>query len=752
LVLALLPLFPLWRAVFLGQTIGPWDHIRHMAPFNEAAPDKGWDVLQADACLQFYVWRDLVFHAWGSGHIPFWNPYQLGGTPLLANSQSGAFYPLHILVGVLHLPTALGITLLAWFHLAWAGIGTYFLVRRLGGNQLGALLAGGGFTLSAFLVAWTPLASVTTTVAWIPWCLWAAYRIGDGSSWKRAIQPMALLALCVAMMLLAGHLQFAAYGMVAIVVLIGFRAFQSPRYFVPMAIIGVLAAGIAAAPQILPVLANGQHSHRKNVPTWEGFQGYNSGAIQPFELLSIPDPTLLGLPSETVHISDQPFTGYWPAFVQRGASYAETAIGLGPLLLALLVLGWNSSALRKAWGVVAVAVVGFCLALGTILGAVLYFGIPGWSATASPGRASVLFVLACAVMAGTMFNQGEDIETPRKSGRRLAIVAAFLLLAAAGVSQFPLQSWLPQLPSEALAATRPTAMTLLFRVALGLGTAVLVWLALRKTEQESEAPSQRQILASLGALVLFAVPSTFLIPTGDSSLPPLADTKAQTNHSRIATVNGSWDLLQAGNATLPPNLASLYQLSDLSGYDSLIDKRVKQRIEDIDGQDPAPQANGNIMFVKSSADLNKLAEAGVKEVWSKKPLPQLPMVEPGSDGIYRYALQGPGRVSVDGKTNLAKVTEDSTDRIGLVADGPGKLVLRDNLDSNWQLTMDGKAMSFDVSLWPSVAIPSGHHDLTFSHSSGPSLLLLLGSFLALTIIAFIPFESRKIENDESNAA
>ncbi|MFX9069623.1 hypothetical protein ABTN30_20170, partial [Acinetobacter baumannii] len=87
------------------------------------------DVLQADGVLQFYVWRDMVFDAWGKGQIPAWNSYQLAGTPLLANSQSAAFYPPHILMGLLHVPTAMAMTLLAWFHLFWAGLGCYFLSR-----------------------------------------------------------------------------------------------------------------------------------------------------------------------------------------------------------------------------------------------------------------------------------------------------------------------------------------------------------------------------------------------------------------------------------------------------------------------------------------------------------------------------------------------------------------------------------------------------------------------------------------------
>jgi len=113
--LFLIPLIPLWRAIFLGESIGPFDQIRQMAPWYGPKPSQPWDVLQADGVLQFYGWRDLVFQSWAHGTIPFWNPFELCGTPLLANSQSAPLYPGHILMGLLHIPTSIAVSLLAWF-------------------------------------------------------------------------------------------------------------------------------------------------------------------------------------------------------------------------------------------------------------------------------------------------------------------------------------------------------------------------------------------------------------------------------------------------------------------------------------------------------------------------------------------------------------------------------------------------------------------------------------------------------------
>ncbi len=249
LFLLLVVVVSLYRVVFLGETIGAFDQIRQMAPWNGPPPSQPWDVLQADGVLQFYPWRDLVLDAWGKGQLPLWNPYELAGTPLLANSQSAGFYPPHIVLGLLHVPTPTAINLLAFFHLFWAGLGVYRLVRELGGTEIGGAVAGASFASSAFMLAWAPLASVISTVAWVPWTLASVFGVfrnhpsaqmwdragGIAGTWheaptheeaeralseartryeaedrRRYLLSVTSLAASVGMMLLAGHLQFAA--------------------------------------------------------------------------------------------------------------------------------------------------------------------------------------------------------------------------------------------------------------------------------------------------------------------------------------------------------------------------------------------------------------------------------------------------------------------------------------------------------------------------------------------------------------
>ena len=54
-----------------------------------------------DGSLYYFPMHVLTSDAWRSLHVPAWNPFAFSGTPLLATSQSGAFYPPNALFVVL---------------------------------------------------------------------------------------------------------------------------------------------------------------------------------------------------------------------------------------------------------------------------------------------------------------------------------------------------------------------------------------------------------------------------------------------------------------------------------------------------------------------------------------------------------------------------------------------------------------------------------------------------------------------------
>lgn len=722
LLLLLAPLIPLWRCL-TGEAIGAFDQIRQLAPWNGPKPGQPWDVLQADGVLQFWVWRDLVFKSWGRGQLPAWNPYELAGTPLLANSQSGVLYPPHILVGLLHLPTGFGMFLLAWTHLALAGFGTSALVRRLGGSALGGAVAGLLFSLSPFMLGWTALPSVIETVAWIPWVLANLASVLSPQDRLRRASGI-WLAVSVAGLILAGHLQFVAYGVMAAAIL-GIALVLRSRDFIGLvrAVIAIVAGACVAAPQLLPVLSYSQFSHRRNVPTEDGYHDYLGSALRPTDLVSrVANPYGQGDPNEYVDASQAPYSTFWPALSRPGANFAESALTLGPLTLALIGLLVIRRPKARDWvPMAAIAALALLLGLGTPLNRLLYFFVPGWSSTGSPGRIVALFVLAGCVLAGLALRDEEEVDA-KKAGIGIGIAALVALLTLV-----PLTDPAPNgLNSDAWgvisgAAAAGAPMFLLATALAAFG----VWCAATRKFGGAAA-----LLAAMTLIAVLQHPVR-LVRTGNPDFLASRPIVPAQENGRIAVVNGPWALVAPAPALYPPNTLAAAGLHDLAGYDSLMHRDSVGLLKEIDGQDAAPEANGNMMFVKATADPAKLADAGVTEVWSRKELPTFGTPAATDNGVYVYRLSGPGRFE-------GQPIEENLQELKIRATGPKSLVVRERNMPGWSAKVDGASVPISGSVWREIQVPAGEHTVEFRYSPpGLSDGLMLGAAGIAMLIAIV---------------
>ena len=108
------------------------------------------------------------------GELPLWNPLYHCGQPHAANPQAWVFYPPNLVRSLLSfnptpMKTHVGIALMIFFHLLFAGVSMLLLARRHGLSFGASLVASFGFTFSAALVAravghWVFL----NTTAWLP--------------------------------------------------------------------------------------------------------------------------------------------------------------------------------------------------------------------------------------------------------------------------------------------------------------------------------------------------------------------------------------------------------------------------------------------------------------------------------------------------------------------------------------------------------------------------------------------------------
>lgn len=697
LLAGLLPVFPILRE---GHTLGPFGQ---MAPMVQADADPTggpWDVLQADSVLQFYGWRDLVLSSWRSGQVPTWNPYQFGGNPLLANSQSGGFYPPHILLGILQVPTGLAILLLAVFHLTVAGLGVAMLARRVGASREGAVVAGLAFAWSPFLLAWLSLGSVPATVAWIPWLLVGTLGILNPEGISRVpFSRFAGTSLAAAMLITAGHLQFAAYGFMAVaVLLVGHLPNRNPalsparRALTSFTVLTALAMGVGlAAPQLLPVLAGGATSHRRNVPTAEGYQAYVASAIRPGDVLSrLINPMAQGSPVKASEV-DATVSAFWPAIAQRGANYAESAGTLGAVVIGLLFLvPWRRLG-PAGWSVAAVGLLGVALAVGTPLNQLMYQLVPGWSSTGSPGRAIVLFVMAGCVVAGRGIRGADDGPI---SGRVVQIAGlGLVLLLAVGLALGTNVPAPPQVPAELwIKFTSPQWGGWL----VGLLAAGLALLDPKVNPQ----PGFSGVRGVLTAIVFATIFSGTLGLVRGGSLDAVR-WAGPAVAGRAAFINQDWELMVGAPALMPPNLATINRIQDLAGYDSLTPKSSQDLLAKVSGQDPSPPANGNLMFVKPTATPVALMAAGVTDVFSRTELPAgagWPISEATPNGWRHTRLGGPGlvdRAGGPGQLTWRGLGEATVE----VPPGSGPITVRIRNLPGWRASMDGRSLAIPAGDW-----------------------------------------------------
>jgi len=402
LALLRFPYLPLWTAALLL-----------LAPVYLAGKAIFWGT----PLLQFAPWWSFAWETLFAGRLPLWNPQVGMGAPLLANYQSGLLYPPYWIYGLLY---ALGgPRLLAWgmaplaaLHLAWSGLGMALLVRRLGLNAAAQAVSGLAFGLSGYLVARLGFLSINAAASWLPWLLLCLTPLEGKLLPERKRFPA--LAVCAALLLLAGHAQtawyilllggvwgvFWAWNNASAVQTLGsgnrrgwrLRLAQTARLGVFYGLALLLAVGVAAA-QLLPTAEYLVQSQRAAAVEYDYALNYS---FWPWHLLTLLASGLFGSPASG------DYWGYANAW--EDAVY----VGLLPLLLAV---GAALSSLRRKparpqrtliWFSLALFGVSLLLALGkfTPLYPWLYRNVPTFDMFQAPARWMLWGVFSLALLAG----------------------------------------------------------------------------------------------------------------------------------------------------------------------------------------------------------------------------------------------------------------------------------------------------------------------------------------------------------------
>jgi hypothetical protein len=441
--------------------------------------------------LQFIPWWQWAFDTLLSGHLPLWNPLVGMGAPLIANYQSALFYPPNWIYFIFYVFG--GISFLAWsqalvviLHLIWASIGMAGLMRRLGLGRLAQTVSGLAFGLSGYLVARAWFASISSTIAWLPWVMWFGFDLVVKQS---KFKTLLKLGVVLGLQLLAGHAQSTWYTWLLAGLWVGFWSWQNQEnsdetnwektksFFKNWVLLGVtIFIGIAlAAIQLIPTAEYLLQSQRSATVDYELAMGYS---FWPWRLVGLLTPNFFG---------SQAHGDYWGY-----GSFWEDAIYIGivPILLTLAALRRGLASSKKIkpaseWMpptknlirfLFVVIIIAFVFALGdnTAIFPWLFRNMPTFDMFRSPTRFSIWAVFAMAILSGFGVEQWRKPINRGLYWTRLGTAGAFAITIGAGLGWWFLR--------EVVTDFRPTFVPALAIAGLwGMGAGILALTAAKET-------------------------------------------------------------------------------------------------------------------------------------------------------------------------------------------------------------------------------------------------------------------------------
>lgn len=366
--------------------------------------------------------------------LALWTPAVFGGYPLFADGEAGMLYPFHLaLLPWLAPETAL--VALRLIHSVLAAVFTFALLRTLGTGRLAATVGGLIYAYSGFAAGQIIHNNVFHAMVWLPLQLCLVERAWRSTGGER-VRLAVLGGAAMGTQALAVHVHITLMSALAIGLFVAYRwatGLELPRLararsamalragamqliavggtsaFV-LGIVGLIGAGLAAV-QLLPLSELGSHTYRGN--------GLDAAAAS-VNSLWWPDLATLLLP----HLFDTAAGGYWGLWVKW-----ETPLYVGVAPLGLAAIGLALGRGRHRAFFAGLGALGLWLAFGTnapVSAWTLLHSLPGFEVLRSPGRFTLLFALATAVLAA----YGTEWLVARR-GRHARAALAVLLAGGA---------------------------------------------------------------------------------------------------------------------------------------------------------------------------------------------------------------------------------------------------------------------------------------------------------------------------------
>lgn len=527
-----------------GQLPIPADTIVSMYhPFLDTKSSEGVSFnnsLITDPVRQQYPWRELAISLFKQGQLPLWNPYTFSGTPLFANFQTAAFYPLNIVF----IPFSFEIawSILIFLQPLMAGIFLYLYLRNLQISPHASFLGGITFAFCGFMTAWLEWGNLGHTALWLPLILLCIDHLFTSS--KKIIWSI-LFIFSLSASLFAGHLQTFSYVMLLSTLYFFARWVQLGKklhilfLILILVCIAVLITAIQWWPTLLFVLQSAREADQVN--NWT-----NPGWFVPWQhLIQFIAPDFFGNPTTL---------NYWGVW-----NYGEFIgyVGIIPLVMAFTALYVRRDMKTFFFG--AVFVLSLLFSLPTYFAQLPYMMDIPFLSTAQPTRLLFITDFCLAVLAAF----GMDMILKIKEKRRMFYCIGLFAVVFASVWMFVLWFGSTYVSSDFLNIAKRNLI--LPSIILTATSILLTLLLIRKQTQFRFLPT-----VVIVCLIVITVADLFRF---FHKFNTFSDPRLLFPQSKIITYmqnqQGEFRVMADSNELLPSNFSTMYRLQTIEGYDPL---------------------------------------------------------------------------------------------------------------------------------------------------------------------------------------
>jgi uncharacterized protein YbaR (Trm112 family) len=525
-----------------------------------------------DFILQYYPNLAFLGSSLRAGELPLWNPLVFAGTPYLADPQSAVLY-LPNLPFLLTLDTAGAARAIIVTHYLLATLSAYLYLRVVRFGPAPALVGAVAFGLGDYTFTQVSSMPLLVNLAWVP----VALLMLELALRRRSIGYAAATGIALTMQLYNGWLHglfITGFAVLATLLWHAITGSLAARHWRPAletagfgALAGVVWAALGAV-LLLPILEFvGQSNYVMNRSLE---QAGGEGNVTVLALLGI-----------------------------GGTEGHGAYIGMAGLLLVL----WGAlfpSDRKRAWLYIALGVFSLLTAFGTKapLYAYLYQWVPGFQIFHTPGRFMVLYILSASALAA--FGAEALIRGITKRQGLIAALACLLLIPALyhTMSRMFRPEALGWLVENLVGwSAGPYLAPDVARLVLLAGVGSVVLLTLRGLDRLS-GQAAVYAMALLLVLDLFLVRGArgpYFIPPQEVLKPPALATGLEAEADRVSPFrvtgyarNGTFHFLSDFSSNLvpellPPNLAMVYGLDDVQGYNPLQMRRYTEYLEAVNG-------------------------------------------------------------------------------------------------------------------------------------------------------------------------